>query len=236
VAEAERLFGRFNGQPAPVPMPARFQGGARIEKRDLEQVHIALALEGLRLRDDNLYSLQVFANVLGGGMSSRLFQEAREKRGLCYTISAFHVPYSDTGMFGLYSGTDSADASELMRVVVDEIAATAENMNEAEVSRAKAQMKAGLLMALESSGARAEQLARQMIAYGRPIPLEEIVAKVEAVTADSARAAGKALIARNRPAIAVLGPGSGLESAVAIVESLSGQVNRGVSASPNIAI
>jgi len=236
VAEAERLFGRFNGQPAPVPMPAHFQGGTRIEKRDLEQVHIALALEGLRLRDDNLYSLQVFANVLGGGMSSRLFQEAREKRGLCYTISAFHVPYSDTGMFGLYSGTDSADASELMRVVVDEIAATAENMNEAEVSRAKAQMKAGLLMALESSGARAEQLARQMIAYGRPIPLEEIVAKVEAVTADSARAAGKALIARNRPAIAVLGPGSGLESAVAIVESLSGQVNHGVSANPSIAI
>ena len=220
VSEAERLFGRFNGPAAPVPQLARFHGGARIEARDLEQVHIALAMEGLPQKDPGLYSLQVFTSVLGGGMSSRLFQEAREKRGLCYTISAFHAPYSDTGMFGLYAGTDADDLDELMRVVVGEIAGTAAGLTEAEVSRAKAQMKVGLLMALESSGARAEQIARQMIAFGRPIPLEEIVAKVEAVTVTSARAAGMALIARNRPAIAALGPGTGLESAVAIVDSL----------------
>ena len=96
-------------------------------------------------------------------MSSRLFQEVREKRGLCYSIYAFHAPYADTGMFGVYAGTDAADVPELMRVVVDEIAAAADNITEAEVDRAKAQMKAGLLMALESSGARAEQLARQML-------------------------------------------------------------------------
>ena len=115
--------------------------------------------------------------MLGGGMSSRLFQEVREKRGLCYSIYAFHAPYSDTGMFGLYAGTDAADVAELMRVVVDEIADAAETITEAEIARAKAQMKAGLLMALESSGARAEQLARQMIAWGRPIPLDELVAQ-----------------------------------------------------------
>ena len=154
-------------------------------------------------------------------MSSRLFQEVREKRGLCYSIYSFHAPYSDTGMFGLYAGTDAADAAELMRVVVDEIANAAETISEAEVARAKAQMKAGLLMALESSGARVEQLARQMIAWGRPIPLEELVAKIEAVTVESARAAGRALIARGKPAIAVLGLGSGLESAAAIAESLT---------------
>jgi len=226
VAEVERLFGRFNGPAAPLPLLARFHGGTRIERRDLEQVHIAVALEGVPQKDPSLYSLQVFSNVLGGGMSSRLFQEAREKRGLCYTISAFHAPYTDTGMFGLYAGTDSADLDELMRVAVSAIAATAADLTEAEVARAKAQMKAGLLMALESSGARAEQIARQMIAYGRPIPLEEVVAKVEAVTVASARAAGASLIARNRPAIVALGPGSGLESAVAIVESLGSQAAR----------
>jgi predicted Zn-dependent peptidase len=159
--------------------------------------------------------------VLGGGMSSRLFQEVREKRGLCYAIYSFHWPYSDTGLFGLYAGTDAGDVDELMRVVVDEIAATAETLNETEVARAKTQMKAGLLMALESSGARAEQLARQIIAYGRPIPLEEIVAKVEAVTVESARQAGRALIGRNRPAVAALGPSRGLESAATIAETLT---------------
>jgi predicted Zn-dependent peptidase len=162
----------------------------------------------------------VFTNVLGGGMSSRLFQEARELRGLCYAIYTFHAPYTDTGMFGLYAGTDAIDAPELMQVVVDEIAAAADTIDEAEIARAKAQIKAGLLMALESSGARAEQLARQMIVHGRPMPIEEIVAKVDAVTVESTRAAGRALIARARPAVVALGP-SGLESATAIAESLT---------------
>ena len=220
VAEAEQRFASFVGPDAPKPEPARFGGGTRVETRDLEQVHIALALEGIPVRDPQLYSLQVFTSVLGGGMSSRLFQEVREIRGLCYTIQAFHMPYSDTGMFGLYAGTDEADAPELMRVVIDELANATETLTEAEIARAKAQMKAGLLMALESSEARLGQIARQMLAYGRPIPLDEIVAKVEAVTVDSARAAGRALIARGRPAIAALGPGSGLESTAAIAESL----------------
>jgi predicted Zn-dependent peptidase len=220
VAEVERRFGQFNGPAAPVPQQALFGGGARLEARDLEQVHIAIALEGLPQRDPNLYSMQVFANVLGGGMSSRLFQEVREKRGLCYAIYAYHAPYSDTGVFGLYSGTDAADVGELMRVLVDEIAAAAAGITEAEVARAKAQMKAGMLMALESSGARAQQLANQIFAYGRPIPLEEIVSRVENVTVESTRAAGTALIARASPAIAALGPGKGLESAATIMESL----------------
>jgi predicted Zn-dependent peptidase len=222
VAEVERRFASFQGPAAPVPETARFgHGGAHIESRDLEQVHLTLALQGLPQKDPALYSLQVFSSALGGGMSSRLFQEVRENRGLCYSIYCFHVPYSDTGMFGLYSGTDQADAPELMRVVVDQIAATVETLTEIEVNRAKAQMKAGLLMALESSRTRAEQLARQILAYGRPIPLAEIVAKIDAVTVESARAAGRALIGRSRPAIAALGPGHGLETAVAIAESLS---------------
>jgi predicted Zn-dependent peptidase len=223
VSEVERRFASFAGPAAPVPEPARFVGGSHIEARDLEQVHVALAMQGVAQRDPNLYSLQIFANVLGGGMSSRLFQEVREQRGLCYAIYAFHVPYLDTGTFGLYAGTDATDVAELMRVVVGEINAATETINESEVARAKAQMKAGLLMALESSSARAEQLARQMLAWGRPIPLDELVARIDAVTVESARAAGRALIARARPAIAALGPGPGLESAATIADSLARQ-------------
>ena len=220
VAEVERRFAKFAGPAGPAPEPARYVGGSMIEARDLEQVHITLAMHGVPQRDPTLFSLQVFTSVLGGGMSSRLFQEVREIRGLCYSIYSFHAPYSDTGMFGLYAGTDATDVPELMRVVVGEITNAAETINEAEVERAKVQMKAGLLMALESSGARAEQLARQMFAWGRPIPLEEIVARVEAVTVESARAAGRALIGRGRPTVAALGPGPGLESAASIAEGL----------------
>jgi predicted Zn-dependent peptidase len=220
VAEVERRFGHFNGPPAPVPQSASFGGGVKLEARELEQVHIALALEGLPQRDLELFSLQVFAIVLGGGMSSRLFQQVREQRGLCYTISAFHAPYADTGMFGIYAGTDAADVKELMSVVVDETAAAATDISEGEVNRAKAQIKVGLLMALESSGARARQLAGQILVYGRPLPVEELVARIDSVTVESARSAGAALIARARPAIAALGPGKGLEGAATIVESL----------------
>jgi predicted Zn-dependent peptidase len=220
VAEVERRFASFTGPPAPPPEPARFVGGSYVEPRDLEQAHVALAMQGLPQRDPGLFSLQVFTSVLGGGMSSRLFQEVREQRGLCYSIYSFHAPYADTGMFGLYAGTDAQDLPELMRVVVDEIGRAADTITEAEIARAKTQMKAGLLMALESCSSRTEQLARQMFAWGRPIPLDELVARIEAVTVASTRAAGRALIARGRPAISVLGPGPGLESAATIAESL----------------
>jgi predicted Zn-dependent peptidase len=221
VAEVERRFSSFDGPATPLPEPASFGGGTHVEERDLEQVHIALALPGVPLKDPALYSLQAFTNVLGGGMSSRLFQEAREKRGLCYSIYTFHMPYSDVGMFGLYAGTDAADTSELMRLIVEEIANASETLSESEIARAKAQMKAGLLMALESSGERIGQLARQMITQGRPIPVDELVAKIEAVTAESARAAGRGLLTSGKQATAVLGLGSGLASAAAIAESLT---------------
>jgi predicted Zn-dependent peptidase len=221
VAEVEERFASFGGTAGPSAEPARFAGGSYVEERELEQVHVALALPGVSQTDPTLYSLQVFNNALGGGMSSRLFQEAREKRGLCYSIYSFHAPYSDVGMFGLYAGTDAADTAELMRLVVDEISNCAATLSEVEVARAKAQMKAGLLMALESSGARVEQLARHVLTWGRPLTLEEMVAKVEAVTVDSARAAGQALLGRRKLAIAVLGLGSGLESAASIAETLT---------------
>ncbi len=199
VEEAERRFASFTGPAAPVPEPGACSGGGtRVETRNLEQVHIALALQGLPVVHDQLYSLQVFTSVARRWrMSSRLFRGgARRSRALLLHHSS--LPYALCGhwpvLAALYAGTDEADSPELMRVVIDQIINATETVNETEIARAKAwQMKAGLLMALESSEARLGQLARQMLAYGRPIPLSEIVAKVEAVTVESARAASAAL-------------------------------------------
>src|SRR4029079_16949507 len=121
VADVAMRFAPFEAIPAPEPLPAKFIGGTRIERRDLAQVHVALGFEGVRQGDPAIHSLQVFANVLGGGMSSRLFQEVREIRGLCYSVYSFHAPYHDTGLFAIYAGTDPNDVDELMRVCASEI-------------------------------------------------------------------------------------------------------------------
>ncbi len=227
VEEAAARFASFDATEAPKPQPATFgRGGARIVSRDLEQAHLTLALEGVPVSDPSLFSLQVLSNALGGGMSSRLFQEVREKRGLCYSIYTFHAPYADTGFFGLYTGTDPSDAPEMMEVIVDVINESVDTLTEAEVARAKAQMKAGLLMGLESCSARAEQLARHMLSYGRPIPVEELVAKIEAVDVVSTRDAARALLSRSRPAVVALGSGRGLDSAVKFAEGLSATRDR----------
>ncbi|MGX1317669.1 putative Zn-dependent peptidase [Bradyrhizobium sp. USDA 377] len=222
VAEVEKRFASFEATPGPKPQPAQFgKGGAKVVHRELEQAHLTLALEGVPQNDVSLFSLQVFTNVLGGGMSSRLFQEVREKRGLCYSIYSFHAPYTDTGFFGLYTGTDPADAPEMMEVVVDIMNESVETLTEAEIARAKAQMKAGLLMALESCSSRAEQLARHVLAYGRPQTVQELVARIDAVSVESTRDAARALLSRSRPAVVALGSGRGLDTAVSFAEGLT---------------
>ncbi|MBH5390567.1 M16 family metallopeptidase [Bradyrhizobium diversitatis] len=222
VAEVERRFASFEGTPGPKPQTAQFgKGGTKVVHRELEQAHLTLALEGVPQSDASLFSLQVFTNILGGGMSSRLFQEVREKRGLCYSIYTFHAPYSDTGFFGLYTGTDPADAPEMMEVVVDIMNDSVETLTDAEIARAKAQMKAGLLMALESCSSRAEQLARHVLAYGRPQTVQELVARIDAVSIESTRDAARALLSRSRPAVVALGSGRGLDTAVSFAEGLT---------------
>lgn len=222
VAEVEKRFASFEATPGPKPQAAQFgKGGAKVVHRELEQAHLTLALEGVPQTDLSLFSLQVFTNILGGGMSSRLFQEVREKRGLCYSIYSFHAPYTDTGFFGLYTGTDPADAPEMMEVVVDIMNDSVETLTEAEIARAKAQMKAGLLMALESCSSRAEQLARHVLAYGRPQTAQELVARIDAVSVESTRDAARALLSRSRPAVVALGSGRGLDTAVSFAEGLT---------------
>ncbi|NGX95937.1 MAG: insulinase family protein [Candidatus Afipia apatlaquensis] len=222
VAEVEQRFASFEATPAPKPSPAMFgKGGSRVIHRDLEQAHLTLALEGVPQSDLSLFSLQVFTNILGGGMSSRLFQEVREKRGLCYSIYTFHAAYSDTGFFGLYTGTDPADAPEMVEVIVDEMNNAVETLTEREIARSKAQMKAGLLMGMESCSARAEQMARHMLAYGRPLTVDELVARIDAVTVETTRDAARGLLSRSRPAVVALGGGRGLDTAVSLAEGLA---------------
>ncbi len=222
VAEVTERFASFSSEAGPKPQMGRFgEGGSKVVHRDLEQAHLTLALEGVPQSHPSLFSLQVFTNILGGGMSSRLFQEVREKRGLCYSIYTFHAPYSDTGFFGLYTGTDPADAPEMMDVIVDVMTDAVETLTEQEIARAKAQMKAGLLMALESCSARAEQLARHMLAYGRPLTVQELMTRIDEVSIGSTRDAARALLSGGRPAVVALGAGRGLEPAVALAEGLT---------------
>jgi predicted Zn-dependent peptidase len=220
VDDVTRRLGPIAGGGNSAATPARYSGGLEIGVRDLEQAHIVLGLEGRSYHAPDFFAVQIFGNILGGGSSSRLFQEVREKRGLCYSIYAFHAAYSDTGTFGVYAGSDPADSGELLDVVIAELAAAAEKADGAEIDRAKAMMKVSLLMALESSGARADQIARQILVYGRPVPLEELVRRIDAVSVEDVRAAGRALIASGRPTFAGLGPRAGIESAARIAENL----------------
>ena len=161
--------------------PAAFQGGELRRNKDLEQVHFALAFEGPNYRDPAIYTAQIYASVMGGGVSSRLFQEVREKRGLCYSIFAQAGAYEDTGLTTIYAGTSAEEIAQLATVTMDEMKRAADDMSDIEVARARAQMKAGLLMGLESPSNRAERLARLWSMWGRIPTLEETIANVDAV-------------------------------------------------------
>jgi predicted Zn-dependent peptidase len=204
--EAELLFGDLPARPGLAVMPARWRGSERREERELEQAHVALAFEGPGVRTAAAYDAQIYASALGGGMSSRLFQELREKRGLCYTIFAQAGSYDDTGLITLYAGTGPDQIRELTELATDELRRAAEGFSTAEIDRARAQMKAGLLMGLESPSARAERLARMVSVWDRVPDLDETIARIDAVTPDSLRAFAEGLVARADPALALLGP------------------------------
>ena len=205
VAEVERRFGGLANHPAPATPPARYGGGDVRLKRKLEQAHILIGFEGLSFHDPRRYAAHVFSHAVGGGMSSRLFQEVREERGLAYAINSFDWTYADTGLFGFYAATGAGNVAELVPVALDCVAETTATLTRDEVERAKAQLKVSLLVALESSSARAEQIARQHMAYGRLIGPEEILREVDAVTVEDARAVGAAMI-RSAPTVAAVGP------------------------------
>ncbi len=221
VREAERLFGHLPAAGDPGVPAASFLGGERRELKPLEQAHFALALESPGYRDDAIYTSQILATALGGGMSSRLFQEVREKRGLCYTIYAQAGAYSDTGMTTIYAGTSAEQIDELAEITVTELRRAAEDMTEAEVARARAQMKAGLLMGLESPASRAERLARMVAIWGRVPDLDETVARIDAVGLADVRALAASL-AGGKAALALYGPVDGAPGLAELQERLAG--------------
>lgn len=207
VAQAEALFGHLKPKPFLTPEAATFTGGERRELKTLEQVHFTLAFEGPSYRDDAIYTAQIFATALGGGMSSRLFQEIREKRGLCYSIFAQASAYADTGMTTIYAGTSGDMLRELCDLTVDEMRKAVDSLNQPEIDRARAQMKAGLLMGLESPSARAERLARVLAIWDRVPTLEETIRKIDAVDADRLKDYGAGLVTQTPMAMALYGPG-----------------------------
>jgi len=185
---------------------AKFSRGEYRNEKTLEQAHFALAFESPSYKSDDIYTAQVYSIALGGGMSSRLFQEAREKRGLCYSIFAQTGAYVDTGMTTIYAGTAGDQIAGLSRLTIDEFKRAADDMTQAEVDRARAQMKAGMLMGLESASNRAERLARMVQVWGYVPDLSEAVEKIDAVDLTSAKAYAEQVATTAKMASAIYGP------------------------------
>ena len=199
---------------------AKYVGGHLHQPRELEQVHLLLGLNGLSYEDKDYYALQVFCTLLGGGMSSRLFQKVREERGLAYSIYSFSTSYVDGGLFGIYAGTSAESTGELIDTVCNELLDVAENIGDAETKRARAQLKSGLLMSLESTSARSEQLARQLLLFGRPIPNSEIIENIDSTDPTKLSAVACRLLTNGPLTVTSLGPPSNMPDYEALEKKL----------------
>jgi predicted Zn-dependent peptidase len=219
VAAASELLGGLSDGSVHEDGPAIYSGGERIVDRDLEQLHLTLGFPGRSVHDRDVYAAQMFASIVGGGMSSRLFQEVREKRGLAYSVFAFHWAFEDVGLLGLYAGTGPGSAATLVPVALDEMIGAAAGATEREVERARAQMKAGLLMGLEQPGERADHHARHLLTFGRPLDPAEIVGRIDAVTVADVRRVGREMLS-GTPTLASLGAAEGVPPVGSVADRL----------------
>ena len=217
---AQKHFSDLPTDRAPPALPGIYTGGEFREARDLDQVHIVLGFPSVAYGDADFYPTMLLSTLLGGGMSSRLFQEVREKRGLVYSIYSFSAPCMDGGLFGIYAGTGESEAAELIPVTLDELHKVQYSVSAAELARARAQVKAGLLMSLESTGSRCEQLARQLQVFGRVIPTAETVQRIEAVSIPEVQRAA-ARVFRAAPTLAAMGPAGQVPDVSRIRERLA---------------
>lgn len=217
VRDAQRLFGDMPARDALPAEPGRYAPGRSVTIKDSEQAHLVFGFDAPDSRDiEAQFRAQTAAGVLGGGMSSRLFQEAREERGLCYSIFSYADAFADAGLMTVYAATSAGQSHALSALVLDVLERTAEDVTEAEANRARAQSKAGMLMALESPMRRAETLARQVALRGRPFPMDEIEAIVDSVDAAAVRASLRAILDGPAPSAVYLGPdGGGLPDGLA---------------------
>ncbi len=207
VKQAEALFLGMPAEGKRDLQPARYIGGHKMLPRRFEQCHIVLAFEGIALNEQDIFTARIFTVLFGGGMSSRLFQEVREKRGLAYDIHAFDWSFSDTGLYGINASTGAGQTADLVRVVLGEIGKMIDHgPREEEVARAKAQLKSALLMSLESSEARAGHLARDLQSFGRPLETAELIERIESVSAADVKAVALKLHMRSPITSAAVGP------------------------------
>jgi predicted Zn-dependent peptidase len=202
--------------------PAKFTSGQGVEVRRLEQAHVVLLLPGVGVRDEAYFAQRLFAEALGGGMSSRLFQEAREKLGLAYAIDAYAESYEDGGALGVYAGTAAGAAKRTAEVCAAQLTALIDGVGEDELKRCKAQLKAHLFMARESPLARAEQAAGQALIFDRLFSAAEIAAAIDAVTPQDIRRYGERVMEPGRVATAVLGPKAALGAGETFRKALFG--------------
>ena len=192
------------------------------QRRRLEQAHLVFLLPGPGVDDEASWALRLFAEILGGGMSSRLFQEAREKLGLAYAIDAYVDFYADASLLGVYAGCEAANAARLAQVAAGEILSLTRSVSEPELARAKAQLKGSLFMGRESLATRAEQAAVQTLAYGRILPPAEIGERIDAVTAADIAGVGARLLSPGRAVGSTLAPQPALGASSRFLESLFG--------------
>jgi predicted Zn-dependent peptidase len=191
---AERRFGDMEARPAPAVEPAQFTGGARDDPRRFEQAHWCLAFPGAPAGDARAPALTLFVQALGGGTSSRLFQELREERGLAYSIYAWTQPFTEVGLVGIGCAAERARAAESVQLARQLLAETAEGLTQQELDRARAQVEANLLMGLETAQGRADHMARSIEVFGRILGTDELVAQIRGVSLDQAREAGRAVL------------------------------------------
>ena len=217
---AARLFAFDGPGTATSSEQAIYQGGEFREDRDLEQVHVLLGFDGVSSNSPDLHTVMLLSTLLGGGMSSRLFQEVREKRGLVYSVHSFNWSMADSGVFGIYAGTGPDRTAELVPVICDEVRRLAGTLTQEELVRAKAQLKASQLMGLESTTNRAELLGSQLLTYGRIIPPAETVARLDAVDLAAVAACAERMFA-TAPTLTALGPLDGLERLDSVTSRLA---------------
>ena len=210
--ETDKLFGHIERGQGPQRQSPNFVAGSSTEQKALDQTHIVLGFSAPNYFDPRVYQLQVLASVLGGGMSSRLFQEVREKRGLCYSVFAYGTSYEDVGQLGVYAATSPDHTPELIDVTAKVMLSMGEGVSEKEVARAKAQLKTSLVMNLESASSRADQIARQFLAFGKIPDVTTLVTRIEAVTASDVRLLAHEIFAAKQPALSAVGQLSTLES------------------------
>ncbi|EJF81994.1 M16 family metallopeptidase [Bartonella doshiae] len=191
---------------APLTNLANYVGGDFREYRDLMDTQVVLGFEGRAYHARDFYAAQILSIILGGGMSSRLFQEIREKRGLCYSIYAFHWGFSDTGLFGIHAATDQEGLKKLLPVILDKLSKTSKNIHANELQRARAQYRASLTMSQENPASQANLIARQILLYGRPIPISETIERLELITPARLTDLANRLFINSTPTLAAVGP------------------------------